>query len=106
MINGSVLLCDYMIGRNHFNTINEGIFFCPYSQRSHLNLLTCLEGLDAFSYFSLNTECPEGHIGAQDLPKLAPIFSFSVLVVCSTIYKTIDSEYLWVTTTDSIIYYC
>ena len=73
-------LCDY-IGRNHFNTINEGFFFCPYSQRSHLNLLTCLEGLDAFSYFSLNTECPERHIGAQHLPKLATIL-FSFMCIC------------------------
>ena len=28
--------------------------FCPYSQCSHLNLLTCLQGLDAFIIFFKN----------------------------------------------------
>ena len=49
-------LCDY-IGENSFDTMKKR--FCPYSQCSHLNILTifnfspeggCSEGLDAFRF--------------------------------------------------------
>ena len=40
-------LCDY-IEENPFNTMKS---FCPFSQCPHLNLLTCLKGLDAFTLF-------------------------------------------------------
>ena len=38
-------LCDYI---NPFNTMKS---FCPYSQCSHPNLLTCVVGIDAFMFF-------------------------------------------------------
>ena len=45
-------LYDYM--GNPFNTMKS---FCPYSHCSQINLLTCLEGFDAFIlFFKHNTE--------------------------------------------------